>query len=350
MQPRASTLRSVVRVAKSTRAPCSGRGIAAHRLDSPGGRRDATNAGAGSALRWLCGSVVGPFVHQSATVRVICIAAIVSVALVRSPAHPCVSSRHQVLPYLKTVIHVGRGEQVGSATAAALWLRGVATTAADAAHAACIARARNLLRQLASSSTSPHPSRPTLPAAARATSVDQAHRLLLCGCFQQLLDCEQVCLFVCLWGLLSCHSRVSGDSPSFATLTTERVREAGRVGPPQDPGRAPCIALHAVAGAAAAAAAAVTIWPAAALAVVPAAAMAVGVVMRARPALRFFRLAVVEVRSLDSPVVYPHLGGRWSSSVVSVVSGLINLTAERVLGDELKDFCSRQNSGASRAG
>jgi hypothetical protein len=38
-------------------------------------------------------------------------------------------------------------------------------------------------------------------------------------------------------------------------------------------------------------------WPAAALAVVPAAAMAAGVMTRARPALRFFRLAVVEVRS-----------------------------------------------------
>jgi len=142
-----------------------------------------------------------------------------------------------------------------------------------------------------------------------------------------------------VWRLpLFCH---------FDNRESERGRE-GRSS--AGPGRAPCIALHAVAGAAAAAAAAVTIWPAAALAVVPAAAMAVGVVMRARPALRFFRLAVVEVRSLDSLVVCPHLGGRWSSSVVSVVSGLINLTAERVLGDELKDFCSRQNSGASRAG
>jgi hypothetical protein len=187
------TVRSVVRVQDHAHPQRSShRCTSAH---SPGDKPEATGAGAGSALRWLCAGVVEPFVHQSATVRVVCITAIVTVALVRFlllPRTPVPRSRRQVYMPPNRHQRQASGEQVGSATAAALWLRDIATTTADTAHVACIARARNLLRQLASSSSASQDRRPTLPAAARASSVDQAHRLLLCGCFQQLLDCEQV--------------------------------------------------------------------------------------------------------------------------------------------------------------
>jgi hypothetical protein len=67
---------------------------------------------------------------------------------------------------------------VGSAAVAALRLRAAAVTGANTAHAGLIAHARTLLRHVA-----------TPPSAA---TVSKAHRLLLQGCFQQLLPPDQV--------------------------------------------------------------------------------------------------------------------------------------------------------------